>query len=113
MATRVVGYFSVIVAGFSCVPVCARVTSEAFFPGAVIYMRRSLLRASLLAAALAACADDSSTITETHAPNGATIIGGRDPLTPPSSAPRDVIIREFGGGWNVIDNEFLPRTRPL
>src|SRR5262245_36359445 len=66
--------------------------------GELTSMRTSFLRLALFgfasASLLASCTDDAAS-TETTAPNGATIIRGEQPLTPPSSAPRARIIREF------------------
>jgi len=63
-------------------------------------MRYTFFRLSLFgfasASLLVSCAVTADvSILETTAPNGATIIRGDQPLTPPSSAPRDRIIREF------------------
>jgi extracellular elastinolytic metalloproteinase len=63
-------------------------------------MRASLLRLSLFgfasASLLASCTADVSILTEeTTAPNGARIIRGDHPLTPPSNAARDRIIRDY------------------
>jgi hypothetical protein len=83
-------------------------------------MRSSLLRLSLFgfasAGLLASCTADVSVLTETTAPNGARIIRGDQPLTPPSSAPRDRIIRDFlktrGAGGAVDQLRIVRETSP-
>jgi extracellular elastinolytic metalloproteinase len=63
-------------------------------------MRKNFLRLSLLGLAscslLSSCADfDAGEFTETTAPNGAVIIHGDGPMTPPSTAARERIVRDF------------------
>lgn len=73
-------------------------------------MRTKLLRISLFgfasATLLAACTADVSVLTETTAPNGARIIRGDQPLTPPSTASHDRIMRDFltaRGAGSAVD----------
>ncbi|HTL34922.1 MAG TPA: M36 family metallopeptidase [Kofleriaceae bacterium] len=82
-------------------------------------MRTNFLRLSLLGLAscslLASCADfDAGEFTETTAPNGAVIIHGDGPMTPPTSAARAQVVRDFlksrGAG---IATEQLAVTREI
>jgi hypothetical protein len=83
-------------------------------------MRCSLLRLSLLgfatASLLASCTADVSILTETTAPNGARIIRGDQPLTPPSSASRDRIVRDYlktrGAGGAADQLRVVRETAP-
>ena len=81
-------------------------------------MRSSLLRLSLFgfatASLVASCTADVSVLTdETSAPNGAKIVRGDQPLTPPSNAPRDRIIRDYlktRGAGSAVDQLQVTRT---
>jgi hypothetical protein len=82
-------------------------------------MRDNFLRFSLLGLAscslLASCADfDAGEFTETTAPNGAVIIHGDGPMTPPSTAARELIVRDFlkGRGAGLATNQ-LAVTREI
>jgi extracellular elastinolytic metalloproteinase len=81
---------------------------------------RTFLRLSLFglagASLLASCTADVSILSETTAPNGAKIIRGDGPLTPPSSEPRDRIIRDYlktrGAGSAVDQLRVVRETSP-
>ncbi len=82
-------------------------------------MRSNIVRLSLFgfaSASLLACTADVSILTETTAPNGAKIIRGDQPLTPPSSAARDRIIRDYlktrGAGIAVDQLRVVRETTP-
>jgi extracellular elastinolytic metalloproteinase len=81
---------------------------------------RSQLRLFLFgfasASLLASCTADVSILNETEAPNGARIIRGDQPLTPPSNAPRDRVIRDYlqtrGAGTAVEQLRVVRETSP-
>ncbi|HEY5946062.1 MAG TPA: M36 family metallopeptidase [Kofleriaceae bacterium] len=84
-------------------------------------MRSSLLQLSLFgfatASLLASCTADVSILTEeTSAPNGAKIIRGDQPLTAPTNAPRDRVIRDYlktrGAGAAVDQLQVTRVTSP-
>ncbi len=83
-------------------------------------MRSKIVRLSLFgfaSASLLACTADVNILSETEAPNGAKIIrGGDQPLTPPSAAPRDRIIRDYlktrGAGTAVEQLRVVRESTP-